>query len=84
MKKLLIISFTDQKMDPRVNRQIRFLKDKYKVSTVGLKSAEIDNVIFYPLVRKDDSFINKTKKAILCKIKKFKKFIGILMNLILL
>lgn len=73
MKKILIISFTDQKNDPRVNRQIRFLKDKYKVSTVGLKNAKIENVIFYLLERKKGSFFSKVKKAILCKIKKFEK-----------
>ncbi len=72
-EKILIISFTNQATDSRVNRQIRFLKDKYKVSTVGLKSAEVDNVIFYPLVRKKDLIFSKIKKAILCKIKRFEK-----------
>lgn len=46
MKKVLIISFTDLSSDPRVNRQIRFLKDEYKVIAVGKKSPEIEGVDF--------------------------------------
>ncbi len=60
MKKILIISFTDQKNDPRVNRQIMFLKDKYIVSTVGLKSTEEENAGFYNLKRKPVSLYEKS------------------------
>lgn len=35
-----------------------FLRDKYKVSTVGLKSAEDENVAFYPIERKGTSFFS--------------------------
>lgn len=72
-KRVLIISFTDLKNDPRVNRQIRFLKDKFEVSTVGLKNVEEDNVVFYPIERKSTSFFYYVKKALLCKFKMFEK-----------
>lgn len=46
MKKVLIISFTNLESDPRVNRQIRFLKDNYEVTALGLKDPNIDGVKF--------------------------------------
>lgn len=73
MKKILIISFTDQRCDPRVNRQIKFLAGKYVIYTVGLRSTEKENVIFYPLERKKNSFFRNVKKAMLCKIKEFER-----------
>ena len=45
MKKLLVISFTDLKKDPRVRRQIAFLKDFYEISAIGLSDPEIENKI---------------------------------------
>jgi len=49
MQKILIIAFTDLKNDSRVYRQIDFLKEKYKITTVGLKNSEIENVDFYQI-----------------------------------
>ena len=46
MQKILIIAFTDLKNDSRVYRQIDFLKEKFKITTVGLKNSEIENVDF--------------------------------------
>ena len=73
MKKVLIICFTDLEKDPRVKRQIMFLKDKYEVSTVGLKSAKEENVVFYLIERKSTSFFNNVKRALFCKFKMFEK-----------
>ncbi len=73
MKKVLIISFTDQRCDPRVNRQIKFLVGKYEIYTIGLRSAEEKNIIFYPLERKKNSFLRNVKKAVLCKINEFER-----------
>ncbi len=73
MKKVLIICFTDLEKDPRVIRQIRFLKDKFEVSAVGLKSADEDNVVFYPIERSPASFLQNVKKAFLFKIRLFEK-----------
>lgn len=60
MKRVLVISFTDLSKDPRVNRQIRFLKDKYNVSAIGLKDPQIDDVNFISCGR----FIRTTKEKI--------------------
>ncbi|MBO6523477.1 MAG: glycosyltransferase [Balneolaceae bacterium] len=48
MKRILVISFTDLKNDPRVNRQLLRLNKSYDVSCVGLKSPEIEGVKYYP------------------------------------
>jgi hypothetical protein len=44
MKTILIISFTDLGRDPRVNRQIRFLKDDYNIIAAGTVEPAIDIV----------------------------------------
>jgi hypothetical protein len=56
-KKILIISISDLKNDPRVNRQIHFLKDDNKVYTLGLKDSEIDGIVFFKLEVKKAHFL---------------------------
>ncbi len=58
--KILIVSFADLSKYPQVKRQITFLKSKYEVSTVGLKSTEEENVGFYNLKRKPVSLYEKS------------------------
>lgn len=48
-KKILIISASDLKNDPRVYRQIEFLKEEYDIITFGLENPEIDKVKFVKL-----------------------------------
>lgn len=48
-KKILIISISDLKNDPRVNRQIHFLKDNFQVYALGLKDPEIVGTVFFKL-----------------------------------
>lgn len=64
MKKILIVSFSDLSTDPRVNRQIRFLKDAYKLITIGLASSNIDGVDFIPIIPPPTHIINRTISAI--------------------
>lgn len=47
MKTIVIISFSNLKSDPRVNRQIRFLSESYKLITIGLGNPEIDGIIYF-------------------------------------
>jgi len=42
--KLLIISFSNLKSDPRVKRQINYFNDFYEITTIGLADSEIENV----------------------------------------
>lgn len=71
MKKILIVSFSDLKRDPRVNRQIRFLKGKYQVSTVGLKSAEIEGVEFHPVALHPASLSFRVKWGLASKLRRY-------------
>ncbi|MEB3189313.1 MAG: glycosyltransferase [Snowella sp.] len=55
MKTILIISFSNLERDPRVNRQIRFLKDKYNIITAGYGSPNLDKVQYihlFPVIDK--------------------------------
>lgn len=49
MKKVLIICLSDLEYDPRVRRQIDFLKNKYLITTLGLRSPQVENVNFYSI-----------------------------------
>lgn len=46
MPKITIISLSNLKKDPRVQRQISFLKDRYKLTCLGFENPEIEDVDF--------------------------------------
>lgn len=74
--KVLIISFSDLKRDPRVYRQLSFLKDKkYNITTVGFADSEIDDVAFIQ-VQSDrrKSIKNRIHDAISLKIRQFEQY----------
>lgn len=46
MKTVMVISFTNLATDPRVNRQIRGLAERYRVVAVGLNDPQVEGVTF--------------------------------------
>lgn len=62
IKNILIISFSNLKTDPRVNRQIQFLSETYHVTTLGHADSGIDSVIHFDVIhhtkRVRDKFIS--------------------------
>jgi hypothetical protein len=56
MKTVLIISYSPLHTDPRIQRQIKALVDKYKIITIGNESAKDDRIIHY------NTFSNEIKK----------------------
>ena len=52
MKTILILAFSNLAVDPRVNRQIRFLRDTYRVIAVGLAHPKVEGVEFIPVTKK--------------------------------
>ena len=75
MKKIIIISFSDLKNDPRVNRQIRHLSKRFNVVTLGLKDPEIKGVTFIPVEHnRDSSFAGKIKNALMLKSRRFQAY----------
>jgi glycosyltransferase involved in cell wall biosynthesis len=69
MKSLLIISFSNLSSDPRVNRQIRFLKKNYKIIALGLESPNLEQVQYLPIIVSYGNWFQKIKSALklLCK-----------------
>jgi hypothetical protein len=52
MKKILVICFSNLSKDPRVYRHVKFLKEKYEISTIGFEKTGIENGTFYRVVIK--------------------------------
>jgi hypothetical protein len=63
MKKILIISFSDLKKDPRVFRQIDHLRKDFHVTTVGWESPELEGVEFYRISPVNRSGLDRIKRA---------------------
>ncbi len=49
--RVLILVFSDLQKDVRVNRQIRFLKEEYRVEVVGYSDPGIEGVVYHPTSR---------------------------------
>jgi hypothetical protein len=60
---LLVISFSDLSRDPRVNRQIRFLRDDFHIVCAGLQPPGIGGVSFVPLRGDPSSVAHKVVNA---------------------
>lgn len=60
-KKILILGFSDIKKDPRIKKQITFLKDEYDLTVIGHGTFEEDGVEFHsiPIYKK-----NRSEKAV--------------------
>lgn len=71
IKSILILSFTDLSKNPRPYKQINLLRDKFKISTVGIKPSGFENQ-FYQY--KKESVIREILKLLLLLIKNYKKY----------
>ncbi|MBI5740660.1 MAG: capsular biosynthesis protein [Nitrospirae bacterium] len=63
MKTILVISFTDLNSDPRVNRQIRFLREKFNVVAAGAADPGLPGVKFIRLGMTPKGLAGKLKGA---------------------
>jgi len=70
-KSALIISFSDLSRDPRVFRQIFFLKENYQIAAAGYAEPLSRNIDFYPVQPPLRSFAWKFLAACQLKIKAF-------------
>jgi glycosyltransferase involved in cell wall biosynthesis len=73
MKKVLVIAFSDLENDPRVFRQIDYLRKHYRVTAVGWTSPELEGVEFYkiqPLLR---SPLTRMRRAVEYKLRRYEK-----------
>jgi hypothetical protein len=51
LKQILILSYTDVRYEPRIQRQVLHLRDDYKVTLAGLRDAALEGVDFIPIRR---------------------------------
>ena len=66
MKKILILAFTKLAQQPRIYRQIRFLKDSYNIVTAGLDEPEGENTIHIKIkAPTNDFFLDKVPAVFL-------------------
>lgn len=73
MKTVLIISFTDLARDPRVNRQIRFIKDNYRVIAVGTGDPGIPDIRYINCTPLKKSIVRKIIKVGHVLLKKYEE-----------
>lgn len=73
MKKLLVISFSEVKNDPRVHRQIQLLSKHYDVSVVGFGRRPLDDIEWMQIQTPPRSFIHRLHNNFLLLSRQFEK-----------
>lgn len=73
MKRILIIALSDLENDPRVYRQINYLRNQYHVSTIGWEPAQIEGVPFFELKPPSRSNVVRLKRALEYKLGRYEK-----------
>ena len=74
MKSICVISFSDLGTDPRVNRQIRLLAQRYRVTAAGFAAPGIPGVEFISIVRVPRSIFGKGRAAWMLKSKQYEQY----------
>jgi hypothetical protein len=70
-KRILIVSFSDIKRDPRVFRQVGHLSSIYDVITVGLGDSGLANVQHVPITETGKGMAKKAQRALQLKTRDF-------------
>jgi hypothetical protein len=73
-KRILIVSFSDIKRDPRVYRQVRHLCPLYDVVTLGFQGSGLEGVDFIPILQKGKSLPKKLIRAMQLKAHDFEGY----------
>ena len=74
MKRLLIVSFSNLSVDPRVNRQIRLLRQHYRVTAAGYADPKVPDVEFVEIPRSARSLTGKVMAVVMLKTGLFERF----------
>ena len=72
-KKVLIIAFSFLEKDPRVYRQIRFIKDEYEVTALGFSDPCIQGVSYIPVPYHVPDLKRKIRYAVALKTLAYEK-----------
>lgn len=73
-KKILILSFSPLKSDPRVYRQIMFLKDSYELTAAGFGNPEIEGVHFASIAQVQSSLTKKLMTVLKLKTGRYEDY----------
>src|SRR3990172_3157600 len=73
-KTILIISFSNLAKDPRVNRQIQFLKKNYKIITAGTGDPNMEGVEFVSCSLFPHNYYEKARSATLLSFRRYEKY----------
>ncbi|HZP55928.1 MAG TPA: glycosyltransferase [Dehalococcoidia bacterium] len=71
---LLVLSFSDLARDPRVHRQIRLLRDGYRVTAAGYADPCVPDVEFIPIPPVRRTALGKIAAAAMLKCRLFERF----------
>jgi hypothetical protein len=74
MKRILIISFSDLRSDPRVRRQLFALKERYCLTAAGLADPGISGVEFLPAIFAPVGILTSLVRALSLKLRCFEQF----------
>ena len=64
LPRLLILSFTDARRDPRVFRQASHLREHYAITLAGFGDPELDGVAFLPIRRRPKTLLSQGRIAL--------------------
>ncbi len=73
---ILIVSLSNLATDPRVNRQLRLLKDDYRVTAAGFASPKLDGVEFVALPSGTKNAGGRIAAAVRLKLHRFAAYYG--------
>ena len=72
--KILVLSLTDLGRDPRVYRQLQFLKQTYRVTAAGLGDPGIDGVDYVPLVSRQEHLLTRVWEKTLLRSRRYQAY----------
>jgi glycosyltransferase involved in cell wall biosynthesis len=73
-RRILIISFSNIQSDPRVSRQVCFLKDAYELCTIGFGDSPKGVAWHFPVTRKPGRKFSRLNTVLMLKSGLFEKF----------
>jgi hypothetical protein len=73
--RILVLAFSDLSRDPRVDRQIRFLSERYDVIAAGWAAPTVEDVRFVPLTRPERrSFTGRLRSSARLLLRKYEEY----------
>lgn len=70
----VVLSFSDLARDPRVNRQIRFLRERYRVVAAGYADPRVEGVEFVPVRLRGKSAAGRIASAVQLLTGRFERY----------